>query len=215
MKQKLILLMSVMFLLALPMVFSYNFNDGTSSGNISFRDINTIVKYINITTASNITSITIDMTGFMNLTRNKTYPDVGSTDLEDHTFNNSNGILYVVDDIFNNAVSGWSLSGDTYTGLPDLHWNLPFTIDTSDKLAFNNSDLWYYIDSNNTLYKTDLKTTASGGTLAISSAIELEPDVKSITFANGDLWSCQSVLNSYNNLTKYNNGLMFACIDIH
>lgn len=65
------------------------FQGAESSGNISFVDINSTVKYINLTTAK-IKNATITMAGFVNLTENMTFEDSINT----NTYIGWNGSLF-------------------------------------------------------------------------------------------------------------------------
>ena len=193
MKQKLLLIF-VMLLLGLPIAFSYNFNDGTSSGNISFRDINTTVKYVNITvTGVNFTSVTIEMTGFVNLTLNISYADrinlafpIGSntskyftTSPTVNTFELSQ-TKNLVDDAYLNSEDRWNFS------FIDLVAN----DHNKHNIIFNKSEL-YYINRTDTenvrLIRTDFPVNRP---IQEITSFQLKNYIGGGAFKDGVLWTC-------------------------
>lgn len=146
------------------------FNDDTSSGNMSFRDVNTTVKYVNLTTAK-IKNATIEMAGFVNLTKNTSFSDV----YQRGSFMAWNGsYFFKATKSFDAELIAFSINGSTFTNEGNIKqkWNFSFYATSSVRpeitLAFNNSELWIINDSHSNdkstfrLIKTDFPNNPIG-----------------------------------------------------
>ncbi len=195
-----------------------SFKGADYSGNISFRDINSTARYVNISSTAIVKNATIVMAGFVNLTKNMTWPNGAWRNGEGKIAWNGTmyhvlidtGMqyeLFIVNISQGNLIGRGSISDNGIRN--DELWNFSF-IDPctasatsgcrypQDDITFNGSTLWYFARNENVTYKTNFPTRPIGYTDKFS----LGPNTRAIVFVNGTLWTFDAPDNSSINISQ-------------